>query len=424
MRALSDSRPLRLLVFTALYFAQGLPWGFISVGYVVFLTDLGLDNTAIGKALAVAYLPWSFKIVAGTLLDRLPNSRFGRRRPIIIGAQLAMGATLLLLLGVDPASQQGLVSIVLFVHNAVAALQDVAVDALAVELLQPDERGRANSFMWAGKSAGIALGGGGGTVLAKYLGWSSLFVVLALAIWLVMLLPIFLRERPVAAPTPTEGRFDWPTLKRSFGFWTPWAGILVGLVTPVGYAIVAVPYLRLLRADFELTEEQIGLLSGIVEPVAGIVGALLGGLLADRFGARRAMAGGLLVVAASLGAFALSNAWWPPSMGFLVAYTLVLTLGTYAYNAASLGFFMGLTNPAIAATQFAGYMAVTNLTYAWTSAAGGYLADRSGIVTLFAVAAVAQVVVLAVLPLANPAGVEGRYRAVGAVPVVERAPAG
>ena len=111
MPALSESRPLRLFVLSALYLAQGLPWGFISVSYVVFLTDLGLDNDAIGSALALAYLPWSFKLVAGPFLDRIPVGRFGRRRPVIIVAELLMGATLLLLLGVDPVKEQGLVKV-------------------------------------------------------------------------------------------------------------------------------------------------------------------------------------------------------------------------------------------------------------------------------------------------------------------------
>ena len=49
---------MRFATFGALYFAQGVPWGFIAVGFVVFLTDLGLDNTAMGSALGLAYLPW------------------------------------------------------------------------------------------------------------------------------------------------------------------------------------------------------------------------------------------------------------------------------------------------------------------------------------------------------------------------------
>src|SRR5690606_8982407 len=121
------------LTLGALYFAQGVPWGFIAVGYVVYLTDQKLDAAAVGDAIGLAYVPWSFKILAGPIIDRFPSVRFGRRRHFIVGAQLMMGLTLLALLGVE-ANQLGLVGAILFAHNAFAAMQDVATDALAVDV--------------------------------------------------------------------------------------------------------------------------------------------------------------------------------------------------------------------------------------------------------------------------------------------------
>ena len=44
-----------------------------------------------------------------------------------------------------------LVTRVLFVHNIFVSLQDVATDALAVEILQPDEAVKVNGFMFAAK---------------------------------------------------------------------------------------------------------------------------------------------------------------------------------------------------------------------------------------------------------------------------------
>ena len=113
----------------------------------------------------MAYLPWSFKIFAGPLLDGIGQTRWGRRRPFILAAEVVMGLSLLALYFVDPVEQLSLISGLLFLHNSAAALQDVAVDALAVDILPEDERGRANSIMWAAKSLGVALGGGGGTHL-------------------------------------------------------------------------------------------------------------------------------------------------------------------------------------------------------------------------------------------------------------------
>lgn len=416
MPTLSQSRRLRLMAFTALYLAQGLPWGFISVGYVVFLADQGLGNEAVGSAMALAYLPWSFKILAGPLLDAAPVTRFGRRRPFIIGAELLMGVSLMLLLLLDPVSDLAMVGWVLFLHNCAAAVQDVGVDAMAVDLLLEDERGTANSFMWAGKSAGVAIGGGGGTVLAKWFGYPTLFILLALAMWAIMAIPIVFKERPQEELEATAGKFNLQALVTSFGFVTPWLGALIAVAAPIGYAMVGTVTTRLLRADVGLVEEQIALLSGVVEPTAGIVGALIGGIAADRLGARKIMAAAMVGMAGCMVVFGLSAAMWS-SMSFLIVYFLVFNLFMNGFSAASLGYYMSLSNPAIGATQFAAYMAATNFTYSWTSWAGGRIADDHGYTVLFLGAAAIQLATIGLLPLCDPRRAEERYRAMGAVPV-------
>jgi PAT family beta-lactamase induction signal transducer AmpG len=410
VRTLSESRLWRLVVFAALYLAQGVPWGFISVGYVVYLTDLGFDNTAIGAALGLAYVPWSFKIVWGPLIDRFPSLRFGRRRHFIVFAQLMMGLSMLALVVVDPRQQVGLMSAVLFLNNTFASMQDVATDALAVDVLPEHERGTANSVMWAAKSAGVAMGGGAGTVLAKHLGWPALFVLIALVIWSIMLL-VVVRERPTAdAEAAARERLDLKELWRSFAFPTPLFGVAIAVLTPVGYALVAAVFTRLMRADLGLSEEAIGTLSGTVDPISGVVGALVGGVLADRLGARKVMGGFMLLTACTLGAWAATRSHWG-SMTFLTGWVVAQALFVGAYNAASLGFFMSLANPKVGATQFAVFMAATNLTYSWTSPAGGWLADHWGVVTAFAIAAVIQLLMIGILPLCDPRVAERRFRA-------------
>jgi PAT family beta-lactamase induction signal transducer AmpG len=429
MKALTESRLLRFMTFGALYLAQGIPWGFIAVGYVVLLADRGLGNEAVGKAIGIAYVPWSFKVILGPLVDRFPSARFGRRRHFIIAAEALMGATLLLLLPLDPRTELGLISVVLFAHNTFAALQDVAVDALAVDVLAADERGRANSIMWACKSAGVAIGGGGGTVVAKYFGWSTLFIAMALTIWAVMIIPILVRERPsrrrpsagsdgdvtegaAAARSPESARPQRLTLgelRRSFSFAAPLVGLAIALLAPAGYALVSGVFTRMLRADLKLSEEAIATLSGVVDPVSGVAGALLGGFVADRIGARKAIAIFMVGIAVTLAAFGALPAAWP-SFGFLVGFSICQNLVIYAFNASTLGFFMTLSNPAIGATQFTVFMAMTNLCYAMTAPLGGRIADSVGFVPLFFVAAGVQLAAIALLPFCDAADAERRFR--------------
>ncbi len=413
MRSLVESRALRYLTFAALYFAQGIPWGFISVGYVVYLTDLGYDNTAVGAALGLAYVPWSFKIVWGPLIDRFPSVRFGRRRHFIVLAELFMGFTMVALLLVDPKRQAGLVGAVLFLHNTFASMQNVATDALAVDTLPEHERGGANSVMWAAKSAGVAAGGGAGTIVAKHFGWPTLFVGIAIAIWLVMAWVMAIRERPAgeASERAAEERLDLRTLWRSFAFKTALLGIAIALITPA-YGLISAVFTRLLRADLHLGEEAIGTLQGVVDPISGVAGALVGGFLADKLGMRKVIGGFMVVIAVTLGTFALTRSHWT-SMSFLTGWVMVEAFSVAAYNAATLGFFMTLSNPKVGATQFAVFMAATNLTYAWTSPTGGWLADHHGLVVAFGVAAVVQLLAIGLLPLCDPKVAERRFRSDG-----------
>lgn len=457
MATLSDHTGLRLGTLSALYFAQGVPWGFISVGYSVLLADLGLGAAEIGAAMGLAYLPWSFKVLWGPMLDAVPPLRIGRRRPFIIFAEMMMGLSLLGLLVVDPRTELGMVAAILFVNNTFAALQDVAVDALAVDILPDEEKGRANALMWAGKSLGVVAGGGGGLLIAKQLSWNALFVMMAVLLWLIMLIPLLTRERPPsdedrdvdasllklgifllpfaavgaamygmgvieenlaeaehwAAPFISVAQpfvavagalLAWPLVDRpgfrqladSFRTPTPWWALLAAVLTPAGYALVGPATSKLIRVDLGLSEEKIAFLSGVVDPAAGVVGALLGGFVADKLGLRRGIGAAMGAISVVLMMWAGTESYWSVWL-WLIAFTALLQLCINAYSAANLGLFMQVSNPKVGATHFAIYMAATNLTYSFTAPLGGLIADRYGFAVLFTVAAIAQVLTIVLL---------------------------
>ncbi|MRG93300.1 MFS transporter [Polyangium spumosum] len=407
---LVESRMLRFVFFGLLYLAQGIPWGFLAGGYRVFLIDRGLSNEALGAVMQVAYLPWSFKVFFGPLLDRYRGGRFGRRRPFIVLAEILMGVPLLALAAVDPA-RLGLVNVLLFLHNTFAALQDVAVDGLAVDILPEHETGRANSIMWAGKVVGVMIGGAG-AVLAKHVGWQATFVAMTLPVWLIMLVPLLVRERPRGEDTrlAQEGkRLNVPELVRTLRFWPALSGFLLGFVMPAGFALVGTFTTRLYRKDLALSEEALYLLT-VIDTPAGVVGALVGGALADRMGTRKTMAMSMTLIGVVMATFAsLSDLW--PRYALLVVYGATLQIAICSYSASALKFFMRLSNPALGATQFTAYMAMTNLCYSFTARYGGWMADTFGYQRAFFIASVVQVVVIPLLLLCDPRKAEAHFRA-------------
>ena len=122
----------------------GHPLGFATITLAALLAEQGVDAGTIGNILAAVVLPWSLKFVGGPLVDgiRLPG---GRRRPWILMAQIGMMATLFGLSREGLASPDQLTAWLL-AHNVFAALQDVATDALAVDVMPDRERGRANGI--------------------------------------------------------------------------------------------------------------------------------------------------------------------------------------------------------------------------------------------------------------------------------------
>ena len=214
---LSEHKALRMLTLCGLYVAQGIPWGFVTVTFAAWLAEpgQGITATQLGPILAVATLPWSFKFLWGPLMDRFTIPSMGRRRPWIIFAQsmaiLILGSMAFIddlpsLVWTEPPNDSGWMKVVfglvpgplaalILLANVFVSLQDVAVDALAVDLLAESERGVANGLMYASSYLGTAIGGAGlGFVVSRY-GIQVGLAGQALLLGLIMLLPIFIRER-------------------------------------------------------------------------------------------------------------------------------------------------------------------------------------------------------------------------------------
>ena len=91
--ALSEHLVLRFFAFTALYAAQGFPWGLLSVAIPAYMAAQGVSPSAIGSFIGITILPWSLKLINGPIMDRWSFLPMGRRRPWVLGAQAGMVAT-------------------------------------------------------------------------------------------------------------------------------------------------------------------------------------------------------------------------------------------------------------------------------------------------------------------------------------------
>ncbi len=191
--AFADHPKLRLLLGTLLYLAQGFPQGLFFYAIPAWLAANGQSTAVVATAAAAAGLPWSLKFLAGLVLDRYTWQPMGRRRPWLIGSQTGIGLTLFVAAVLSPsASDTTMVIGIILALSILTAIQDVALDAMVVDLTPDGEMGRMNGFMFGGKVFGIAGGMALSSALFEYYGFSTamlgmlaFFVVPALSVVLI-----------------------------------------------------------------------------------------------------------------------------------------------------------------------------------------------------------------------------------------------
>lgn len=425
---LSDNPRLRLLTLCALYIAQGIPFGFVMVTLANILAEQGLGSGEIGGFLALATLPWAFKWLWGPVLDLFGTRVMGRRRPWILVAQGLMALTIGAMLAV-PDLVGGIAALgwLVFTHNVFNSLQDVAVDALAVDLLEEDERGRVNGLMYGSKYLGVVIGSTGLAWVVEVAGLQVSLVTQLLMLTAIFLLPLWLRERPedrfwgwqrAAGPADDvavagDGRRASPPLaalrelKRLFGdlaraftLRSTVLGVGLALAAQLGNGVLSVVakvlYTQRLGFDASTLSEHQGWAY-----LVGLFGAVGGGFLVDRLGARRVIAGGLLGLGGLWLAFALAEPYWHHKWLAIALLYAEPACGSVA-SVGMFALFMGISWPKVAATQFTAYMALLNLSSTWGHAIAGPLDEWLDFGSLYVIGAGLQVVAVLLLWWIDP----------------------
>jgi PAT family beta-lactamase induction signal transducer AmpG len=392
-----------MLIFGGLYFAQGVPWGFFTVAIVLRLTSLGLSPAGLGELMFVAWLPWVGKPVLGALMDRLSFGRLGRRRPCILFAEAGMAASLLAMAFAHPIRDALSFALLLFLHNLLAAAQDVGTDALAIDLLAEDERGRANGIMSAGKFAGTVLGGQGLLWVASVAGWPAAYGLTIALLLIPASLVLGVRESPLAAARPRVLSLALRALSSRVVLIAVAFALLVDAADSLTFPLTY----PLFRNQLGFSEQQVASLATLGGIVSAL-GGLLGGALGDRLGCRRTLLVGCLGVAGiNLGLSACRGLWGHYPL--LLAYTVAESLAVGVVYATTLALFMDLTNPRIGATQFQLYMALLNLKDSGAMKLGGRLAEGISAPAMFRLGAIAELLPLLLLPWLDPRRAQAEF---------------
>ncbi len=395
---LSEHRNLRFVMLFLLYVSQGLPFGLIDFALPAWLAQNGASAAAIGGVLAMIILPWTFKLGYAFIMDRYAFLAMGRRRPWIIVGQAGLVAALVTMAFADPGVEQiGVITALAFAMGLASAFQDVAVDGLAVDIMPADEIERVNGYMFGGQAIGTATGAAASGYLIAYHGLPAAVLTLAAIIAAILALVLVVRERPGERLLPwTKGVASQRNIDLHLGAFGP---IIRNLFAAMftRQTLILVPALLAVTAAWGIFLGLAPLFAtnilgwekavysgwaGQANLVAGLVCVFFLGVAASHWGARCVFIVGALMASATAAVMvALQGHWTNPAL-FIGAVFLFTTLA-FLRSVTGGSLAMRLCKPAIAATQFAVFMAIFNLGRTAASASLGWLDSLGGLPAMF-----------------------------------------
>ena len=333
----------------------------------------------------------------------------GKRRPWILIAQTGMIVVLSsMLLIPNMSSNVTLVGIMFLVYNIFTALQDVSTDALAVDILEPHEFEKVNSYMFTSKAVGGIIGGAGLGTIIGFVGIKGAIVLQIPILVAIMLVPLFMTERPGEKLFPwsesSEKKIEQQTIEQknfkeifenikiAFSFRSAQLGVLLSLIISLSYFLIPILPLLFVR-ELGWTEEQFNATKGGVILIVTMLGYMVGGQLGKQFGGKSIIIGAAFSTALITIVWGMNESLWSNGIFMMTVWSLQ----TFVWAMVSINIYslmMRITWPEVGGTQFTGYMAMMNL-----SAIIGYqltapLAARFDYSTLFYIAALLETVVV------------------------------
>ncbi len=374
--SLSENTFLRYFNFIALYVAQGIPEGMTLFGIPAWMAMNGKTAGEIGTFVAVFSLPWSFKMVVAPLMDRFTYLPMGRRRPWVLFGQVGLIVSFIAMALVpDPLNNLNLLMATAFAVGFFGSFQDVATDGMAIDIVPIHQQARANGFMWGSKIIGTSASLAIGSWLISMHSFSMAILTLSVLVGLIMLVPLFLRERSGEKLLPwTGGKASdetkhlqlesWSIIFKSlYSVLSLRNSLLLGVILFIAqgaynyiatllpiFTVKALGWTNIAYSNFFATASLIG----------GIGGMLVGGILIDTYGKKRMMNIYFFMLILLTCGLAFLELYWMKNW-FISAFMIVYQI---LYVFACIGIFaiaMECCWKKVSASQFTLYMTLGNL---------------------------------------------------------------
>ena len=371
----------RMLITLVMGFSSGLPLLLTMSVLQAWMKQEGVDLTTIGL-FALVGLPYTLKFLWAPVLDRYTPALLGRRRGWLLLIQVALTLSIVLLAFTSPAVSPIAVAVASLLLTFFSASQDIVIDAYRREALPDEELGFGASLYVNGYRVGMLLASGGGLILADFISFSQVYLVMA-AFMLVGIVTTLLAPEPAA----TAGRprsLTEAVIKPFVEYFQRRDALLILLfilLYKVGDTMashMSTPF----YLDIGFSTSEIGTVVKLFGFWATIIGGLIGGLLIIKVGIYRALWLFGILQGISTAGFALLA---------MIGYSLTGLAGVIAFEnlsggmgtAAYVAFMASLTDKRFTATQYALLSSIMGIPRVLVAAPTGLMAESMGWISFF-----------------------------------------
>ena len=278
----------KLLGMMLLGFASGLPYMLVFSTLSAWLRDVGISLTDIGF-FAWLVLTYSLKFLWAPLVDRYSIPFFGhlgKRKGWILFCQTMIIAALFGMSTIDPISNLKILAIFAFLAAFFGSIQDIAIDAMRIEMAEAKEQGNLAASYQFGYRVAILVATSAALIFADQLNWSFVYQLMSL-LMLIGMLGVIISYEPknneIAIVRMDEALIQsFQDFFSRFGVWT--ASLILLLISTYRLTdIVMGPMAMPFYLDMGFTKTEIGALVKTVALATSILGFFVGGYLIKRF---------------------------------------------------------------------------------------------------------------------------------------------
>ena len=277
----------KLIGILLLGFASGLPYMLVFSTLTAWLRDVGISLTEIGF-FAWLVLTYSLKFLWAPFVDRysIPGFKFfGKRRGWILFSQSMIFLSLIGMSLIDPLQNIKLLALFAFFAAFFGSIQDVAVDALRIEIGKAKEQGDLAASYQLGYRIAILVASSMALIFADLYSWSYVYQLMGILMLIGSAGALICYEptnQEIAILRFDEALFEaFKDFFNRFGLWS--AALLLLIISTYRLTdIVMGPMAMPFYFDLGFSKTEIGALVNTIALFGSVIGVFIGGLVIKR----------------------------------------------------------------------------------------------------------------------------------------------